>query len=286
MLSQKTKAALAKAAGIEVSVLTDAISGDEEKDLELKTSKHFTEAQWEAHETAIDTEKQGKYEEGREVGQKGVIKEMKETLGLNYEGRKPDVFIEKFKSHILEEAGQNPDKRVQDLEKDLKTLREVTLKEKEDKVNDLQGQINKLQTRTKVLKHLPKTLPEGINQEDALTIIEAQMIFEVKEGKEVVKRNGEILKNDLREPLNFETAISDFATERKWRTNDGGRGGEDEPGGDGGVFSDPSKARKASDLNKYFEKNGIHPAGEKAQEIRDKAVKSAKEAKEDFEFDD
>ena len=69
-----------------------------------------------------------------------------------------------------------------------------------------------------IFKHIPKKLPEGMTPDDALMIIQNNLEFNIVDGKEQVKKNGAVLKtSDTRENINFQSAISDFSTERKWR---------------------------------------------------------------------
>jgi hypothetical protein len=125
-----------------------------------------------------------------------------------------------------------------------------------------------------------------MTQDDALMIVQNNLEFNVVDGKEQVKRNGSVLKtSDTRENIGFQSAISDFATERKWRAGDGGRGGGDETP-PAGVLEDHKKARTMSQVEAIAEKKGISMLGEEGKAMVADAAKAAKEAKEEFKYDE
>ncbi len=283
MLSDKTVAALAKVTGLSADDLANGISQEKEVDLEIAVVKTFTDSEWESYEDRLDKDFKKKYDEGKETGEKQMIREMKTKVGLEYEGRKPEDFIEKFKGKVLSDAKLDPDGRVKELEKDLKFIKETTLKEEQDKVSRLTKENSELKIDGKIGQYIKA--PDGLTQEDAKIIVMKNLDFSIdSEGKEVVKKNGQILKDKTRNNVSFENAIIDFATERKWRTGTEGRGGKDNPAGKGVGLDDPKKARKMSELNTYFEQKEINPMGEEARGIISEAAKAAKEAKEEFDF--
>lgn len=282
MLKKETIAALAKAAGQSAEELAKAISSESEVDFEIKTSHFFTDEEWKTREASLDKEHKEKYDSGKEAGQEMVIKDLKIKEGLEFDGKKPEDFVKALRAKTLEDADKNPDKKVSELEKDLEKLRgEIT--QKDTSISDLNKQLKGVQIDSKISKYIPEKLPEGVTKEDALFIVKRNFEFEMEEGKEVVKKNGEVIKDKTRNPVSYENAIIEFATERKWRVADGGRGGDD--GTKGGSTADPSKFRKMSDFNKYFDENDINPASQKAMGIVMEAQKAAKEAKEEFALD-
>ena len=283
MLSEKTKADLAKSAGLTVSELASAISDEKEKDLDIKVTKSFTDKEWETHETSIEDEKDGlgkdKYDEGKEVGERQVIRDMKAKAGLEYEGKKPEDFINKYKASILEEADKNPDKRIIELQKDKDALN-TTIGERDTKIKELGGKITMGKIDGRVKGYLPEKYKDGMNEKDAFIITKANLEYLTDEdGNEYAKRNGSVLKDNMRKNISWETATTDFVIEKGWGANKSGRGGG------GGGLSDTKNARKMSELNEYFEKNNINPLGQEAKAMIVEAEKSAKEAKEEFVFD-
>lgn len=284
MLTKKTIEALAKTVGLDASELANAISDEQEKDLTIDVIKSFTSEEWGKHEEAIDKEKKSKYDNGKRVGSEQVISELKTKVGLDFQGKSEDDFISNFKSKVLDDNDKNPDSRIVELEKDIKTLRDVTLKGEQEKNIQLQAQIDQINTKSKVTKLIPSKLPVGITQGDAETILMSNLEFtKDDEGNEVVKKNGQVLKDEkLRTNVSYETAVTDFVTERNWRSSEPGRGGE---GSEGSKHSDYKAIRSMKEMNDYFEANGINPMSDKGQTIIQEAEKSARNSKEEFDFD-
>lgn len=289
MLKKEHVAELEKTAGIKAGELASAISNEKEVDIEITTEKHFSKEEWENHNETLEAEKdslgKSKYDEGKDAGGGMIVRDMKITAGLEYEGKKPETFIEKYKEKILSDADKNPDKRVTELEGDIAVLRDKTLPEKEGKIEELNGKILGMERAGEIQEHLPTKLPVGVTQKDAKTIIMSNLDFSKDDkGHEVVKRNGEILKDKTRKNIGFKVAIADFATERKWMDGKGGKGGGSEIPGGGN--SDYKSMRKMSELNALFVEKNINPMSEKANLMRSETMKAAKEAKEEFNFDE
>lgn len=290
MLTQETIKRFSSLLGFTAEELAKAITDEAERDLTPKTIKAFTQESWDALEDSIDAEKADKYNIGKGVGAEQAIKNIKKQAresGLEFEGKKPEDFISNFKAAVLKEADKNPDNRVAELEKDLKIMREETLFAKDQKINELSGIIQTNKVRSTLTKHLPSKLPGGLDQEDALLIVTSKLNFGYdEEGNEIVKQGDKVLKDSTRSPIGFKDAISDFATQKNWRVNESGgtKGTDDDTGG--GAIIDHKGIRKSSDLNKYYEKNEIHPLSQKARIIQSEATKAALEAKEEFVFDE
>lgn len=290
MLNQTTLEALALASGLNASDLKAAIQSEEEKSLEVKSPfKSFSEDDWTQFQSNIDLEKKAKYDEGKTVGsestQRGVIRELKEKVGLDYESVKPEEFISKFKAKVLTDADKNPDEQVKQLTQDLEDLRKNKIPTLENEKNTLLGQIKSSKIDGKIQGLIPTSLPKGMTKDDALVIVKNSLVFDVDEdGKEVVKKGDEILKNDMRENLGYSSAISDFATERGWRGSGSGGNGDGDDDGSGGSI-DHKTIRTMTDMEKYFDKKGIHATGSEASKMIIEAEKAAKEAGEEFKYE-
>lgn len=289
MLKKEQIVTLEKVAGIKAGELASAITDKKEVEVAITTEKAFNKDEWESHNTSLDAEKdalgKSKYDEGKEVGEKQMVRDMKITTGLEYEGKKPETFIEKYKEKVLLDADKNPDKRVTELESDIAILRDKTIPEKDTKIEELNGKINGMKIAGDIQEHMPTKLPSGFTPKDARLIIMDNLDFgKDDKGNEVVKRNGEVLKDKTRKNVSFKDAIADFATERKWMEGAGGKGGGSHLPGGGN--SDYKSMRKMSELNAYFDDKGINPMSEKANLMRSETQKAAKEAKEEFKFNE
>lgn len=284
MLDNSTIAALAKAAGLDVDKLKDAINDKEEKSLTIDGyHRTFTKDEWESHENSIDLEKKSKYDDGKKVGEEVVIKSLKASNNLVFEGKDVESFSNAFRKKVLSDADKNPDKRVQDLEKDKEQL-QLSLKTTQDQLSSEKKKSKQASIDSSLLKFAPTKLPSGFTQEDAILIAKNTMSFDIVDGKEQVTRDGEVLKDKTRNNLSFKEAMSQIASERKWGIPGGGRGGEE---GDSlpGASSDHKTVRKMSEMRKIFETKGISEMSSEARMMINEADKSAREAKEEFVFD-
>ncbi len=287
MLNQETLAAIAKAVNIDASELASKIASEQEEELSVDVVQTFTSDSWQKLQETIDSEKAAKYNEGRNVASRQLVRDWKEKTGVSFEGKNPEDFLPAYKDHILNEADKNPDERIKALQKDIKILQEDTLPAKNEEIKRLSGVIQDGRIKERVYKHIPDSLPKGMTKDDAYIIMRNQMSFSLdEENREVVMIDGEVLKNDsTRENKTFSDAITDFSVKRDWRRTEVGRG--EEGGGEPlEPTSDYKKMRKSSDLYAYMEEKGINPSSIEGKEIVQEVQKSAKESKQEFIFDE
>lgn len=287
MLTKENLKALAKLAGVDSETLEQAIKAEDEKAVEIvEPFKVFkTKEDFDKLENNFEEEARQSYLQGKDAGREIFIKEYKNKLDLNFEGKDPEKFVEALQTKAVEEAGKNPDKRVKELEEDLSKLRK-TEEQKEARIKELEQEKEGIVVTSKIKSSLPENLIEGLDREDALVILKNNLTFTKDEnGKPIVKKGEQVLKNDLREPLSYEDAINNFVEEKGWTKKPDGRGGNSgNPSGnpDTGYKS----IRKMSELSEYFEEKGISPRGSEAKEITREVMAAADKAKEEFIFDD
>lgn len=271
--------ALAKITSVSVSDLTSAIES-ESSDLTFDVSKTFSDKEWDTFEANRQKEKDDEYHKGKDVGVRQFVKDSKESIGLDYEGKDSKMFLEKFKEKVIGDIGDNPDERVTTLTKDLSILRETSLKELEAKTkeyNTVNDRYNSLKNGNEISGYAPNK-PKGMDLSDAVFIMENVLSFQKDdEGQRVVMRDGQILKDKTRNPVNWETAVKDYWIEKEWTasTSGGGRGDGHKP-----TNSDPTKFSKQSELTAHFEAAGINPLSLEARAMTNEAGK----ANEDFDY--
>ena len=174
--------------------------------------------------------------EGREVGRERALKDIKQGLGLNFEGVKnPQNLITAINEHIA--AGANNDEftnKISELSKALENSKseleayksEVALKENQRVVTDgLNKEFSKFAGKT--------TIPI----DDLFTLYTAKNTVKY-DGESIKIYNGEdILKDDLLKPVSIEDSVKNFIegsylTEQKPK---GGRGEGDSTNGPGNL---------------------------------------------------
>jgi hypothetical protein len=111
-------------------------------------------------------------------------------------------------------------------------------KDKEElqtKLQQEQGKAQQASLDAGIIGDFPAGRGADLSDSERLSLLKGALAFEMVDGKEVVKRNGEILRDKTTQnPLARKQAIADYFTERKWTGADpgpGGRGGGNNPPG-------------------------------------------------------
>lgn len=232
------------AAGLKIAKedLTKALTEDGELDLSDKVI--YTKSDYEKLEKNIRDEE---YHKGKEAGFEMPLKELKkkvkETYGVETEGDKDfNVLLEKTIKKIKDDSDQLlSDAKSKGNEKLISQIEELT-KDKEklttqilEKDTTFEQQLNELKNANqasvinnelmKIASSLPFEVPKSIlsqgkdaemnylksQQSNFLTLLKANLEAEIVDGKLVFKKDGEIIKNNIREPENPETIALEFA---------------------------------------------------------------------------
>lgn len=173
--------------------------------------------------------------EAKQTGVEVTIKEWRDKLGLDFQGKNMDSFTEAFKNKVLTDAKIEPEEKLKNVLKDLDTLKasnQSLIAEKEQVQRDFVGFKNNFIVQDELSKVIPSNtiLP----REDMVTLIKNKFEFEVQDNKTLVKKNGEVLKNTTTlEPLTAKDVLDTFFTENPTylKPLEGGSGGSDSTGG-------------------------------------------------------
>lgn len=284
MLSKETIEKFSTLLGVDKTKLENALTSDDEVEIQPTVEKTFTADQFESLQTNLKT---SSYNEGKTAGQEMLIKQLKTDNELEFEGKSVDAFLDAYKTKVLTDADKHPSAKIKELNQTIEQFKTQVIPEKDQAINQLKSTIKQQKVMNQVSKYVPQNLPESITRDDALTLITNRLSFDYDDdGNEVVKRDGQVLKNDLLEPIGYKSAIEQFVAEKKWTVKPDGRGGSGNEGKDKGTPSDYKAIRSMSDMNAYFEKEGINPASSKARNMMREAEASAREAKEEFSYED
>lgn len=232
--------------------LTDLLTAEEE--VEIKLNDDLITRTKEAQETLETNIKNESFGKGETTGRELVLKEMKATLNLEFEGRKdPNNFINAFKAQVLKDASIEPSAKIEELTKDVTDLQtQLTDSQSQFKTLQEQGQVKEQQSTidTMILNELPSKEKTGLAKEDLLTIFKTRNERELIDGKLVFKKNGETLKDELKNPLGVDAIVKAFSQDFIIKSNGGGDGG-DETGN--------SQQGSIQAFMKEMEDNGIKP---------------------------
>jgi hypothetical protein len=226
MLKKTTKDGLKKI-GFDVEKFIAAVKDEAEVDFTIPEINHLTEEELSTRDTQViaaakpDIFKAGK-DAGIEIAGKAIAKKYALT---DVDVKDPEKVIAALDSKVSKgDAGLQS--QVDALIKDKETLEAAVLAEKNTTKATLRD--------VELISSLPvKRLPV-LTDREYLLAINANLQIEEVDGAEVVKRNGEILRDTkTQKPIAKKDAITQLFEERKWigEESRGGRGGNDNPGG-------------------------------------------------------
>lgn len=253
--------------GLTVEVLTKALTSESEVDLEIPTGRFLT-ADNEA--TLLDNHGKKKYDEGKTVGSEVMLKDLSKEAGFETAIKDSKEFLTQFKTNILDGAKIEPNKKVEELEASLESLRGVVT-EKDTTINDLQSKITGISVNSKIKEAIPE-LKEGVNKDDVLTLFKAS--YSIKE--DGVYKGDTLLKDDLQNPLTVEQSMSSFLGGRDWiKKSISGNGGKGKTGGSTGSIG------SYSEFQKICESKGWNEGSAEAKQF----LQNSRQANKNFDMD-
>ena len=221
---------LSKLLGTTAEDLTAKIKSEKEEDIKLPEGELFTEDQLTRRDSS-------KYNEGKEAGQEMLVKDLKKKYSYDFEGKDADAFLAHHDSKLKEKYSKGSSDRVKELEKDLEKQKKAF----QTDIESLTTEKSQLETQfrnEKINGRLLGVMPTEttIDRNDVLTLYKANRKTIVEDGKEyVLDAQGNKLKDEkTQEPISVEEDFKTFVTERGYVKKSPGRGGGNEPGGNGG----------------------------------------------------
>lgn len=231
MLKQADKDKI-KSFGFDIDKLIAAIKEEAEVDYEVPVVEVFTPDQLVARDTNIKTQErregvtEGKAA-GLEIAGKAIAKKF--NLPATVNTKDLDKVVEAVNT-ITATGDEGLRQQVTLLQQDKDNL----LKEKDT----LALQTKALGLDKNLISFFPASRDQSVlNDDERLMIVKNSLQFDEVDGKAVVKKNGEILRDPkTQSPLEPKTAIETLFTERKWisETAGGGRGGGNASAGSSG----------------------------------------------------
>ena len=267
MLSKKGIEAIAGALKLNVEDLTQVLTSEDEKDLELPKLEIFTSDEFETFkETLKDSHGKAKYDEGKTASREMLLKEMSKDVGFENTIKDPNEFISKFKESILETAKIEPNKKVQELETSVSNL-QSQLSEKDSEISKILSQTKEKEVKLKVQSLFPDLTEKiGLNQEDMTTLF-FNKGYEIKE--DGVYKDGNIIKDARENTLPLNDVVKGFISERNWNTEQPkGRGG-----GAKGEGSSSSLPTNLAEYDAYIREKGINAGSVEANALLQEVAK-------------
>jgi hypothetical protein len=253
--------AIGASLGLESGKFAEMISSEDSHKIDLDNFVISNKTDYESRLSNIKRENQ-------QAGLEIAIKNARNELGLEFEGKKDlKPLLEAYKNHIEKEAKIEPNQKYDTLKSDFEKIQGIA-SEWETKFNDLQGTYKKREQQRTIDNTLLSSIPDNttIPKDDVLAILKAKVDFNIgDDGLEIIK-DGVVQKNEstlnLLSPNEF---MKDFITPYL-KKPEGGAGGKDS--GSGG--------RETSfDLfNKQMEDKGISQGSEAYNVEMSKAIQS------------
>lgn len=230
------------------------ISG-EGKEIELKSDDMVVHKS-EDFETLKNNIKKSGYDEGKVIGVEMAVKTGREKFGLEFEGKTLDNFAEALKTKIESESKLEPNAKIKTLQADLEKM-QGNYKTLQGDFDTYKDQISQKETRAKKDNFLVGFLPKDgviVDNDIALMAIKSKLGIDAdfnENNKLVVTKNGEVVKNDLLEPIDPFVYIKDQVEKlgliTKKKSNS--RGDDDEPGeGDQSSYDKFVKRMEANNI--------------------------------------
>ena len=179
-----------------------------------------------------------------------AIKEQRNALGLEFEGKTMENLLNSFKTKIESESKIEPETKYKTLKTDFETLQSKLL-EKDSEFNTFKDNLSKEQNFNDIKNEFMKYVPDNALVSKSTLFVEAKekgFDFVKEEGKVVVKdAQGNTLKNENLSALDIKDWVATFSTPYLPKV-EGGAGAKDD--------TPPSKAGSLEAFQKQAEKNG------------------------------
>ncbi len=170
------------------------------------------------------------------------VKKYRNDLGLEFEGKNMDNLVEALKEKHREEFTKDPNKQLEQLQADLKTIQERN-KTLEDEKNGIKSEFEGYKKDRTRMEQITKGLPDNLAlpKDDMMLILNNKIKTDVDENGNVVvlDENGQIKKDANLQPIAYEKELENFFSQNEsyLKTPEGGRGGGDSSGASSDVKS-------------------------------------------------
>jgi len=225
-------------------------------------------------ETELKRVKDAEYDNGKTKGVEMAVKDVKEKLNLDTQGKTIEGLITAATKKALDDAKIEPDKKVTALEKDAETLRtQITTLTTQLQAKDKETSVAMVDRE--IFKALPSLGDNAADVDTVVSIMRTKGIdFKIDNGQLVAVKGDDVIKDNVAKVIPVKDVITTFAKENKLMF--------EAPGGGGRGGGDPKHKvvfTKLSELQKHYESQGKSANGQEFQ------AEAQKIKKENPEFD-
>lgn len=247
---------------IKAEDLEAVATATDEKAIEIPEVHTFSEDE-------LKTVKANEYKSGKTAGVEIAVKEAREKMGLEFQGKTIDGLLEAHSKKVLADAKIDQSEQVKQLNDKIATLQN-TVKTQESAIVEKENQVKQVFAKAEFAKHVPALGENGpaLGTDDVMQLMKASGYdFKVGEsGKLEAWKDGKIVQDKLSNPENVGTLVSGFLKEKKLIVEEKQPGGRGPGGGAGGA----TKFSKLSELKALYKEQGKSELG---QEFREEAAK-------------
>jgi len=264
MLKQATADKLkALLKGFDVDKLIAAIKDDKEADFDVPEVKVFTDVELTSRDESMKTV-------GIKAGKEIAVKELKEAVGLDYEGegsKDGKKFIAEYQKKVIADAGIKESDKVREKDSVIEQLRANLTNLTAEKEASIKA-AKMAQLDTEILSHTVDRKPDNLTNQEWVAIIKMNNEITEQDGQLVVKRDGKVVANQTdMKPIPVKDALVGFVEERKL-----GKAATPAPPAPGGRAAGDSKGNPLGISNmKQFKEhlaaNGMSENGQQAQAL-------------------
>lgn len=257
------------AVGLNKESFIEAMQSESEVELEFSkpTLEAFSPDAF-ADDEKFQTFKRNFSEEQKTAGREMAIKDARNKYGLEFEGKTIDNLVNAVTAKVESEATAEPDKKLQQYKGDIDSLK-GQIESIQLERDQFKGQISEIQSNHKLERTLYGKVKDESNYsipaDDLVALYKMKTNIGIEEGSHVLyEPNGDILKNDLREPISIEAHFSEF-TKSYLKNPTGGTGGADET---------PTGKRSLNEFANELTAEGLQPNSEAWNARVSEALKS------------
>lgn len=220
---------------LEEGSLQAAIDSEESVKIEMQEGLVIRTSE---EEETFQTNKYSELKEEFQVaGREIAIKDIAREKGYKLKDKTLESLLDAHSVSVLEKAKISPDKKVQELEGSLTTLR-GTIGDKDEEIEGLKTAHKIEKQKTSINNTLHKNINSEltISKDDAVTIFNNRYTSEINDsGLLTFKKDGVLLKDKLESPRTVEDVMSEFLTPYAKKPTGGAEGGDETGSGKKGT---------------------------------------------------
>lgn len=250
MLNKETEEKL-KVLGFDVSKLTEAVKAENEVSLEVP---------------ALFTEKQkndfgsNRFDEGKTAMSEILAKDIKKTFKIDIDSKDINEVVKTYGEIKIKELGK-PNEKIEALEhekNELQTKLTDSLNTIKNMESDYNNKLFNVETRTKVLGMIPDNTV--IPKDDIMTLFMTTHNIKNDNGRTIVEKDGQILKDNVLNPLEVSTVLNSFIDSKGFIKKEG-MGGTDRSGGGSAKFNN------MAEFMEHCKTNNIEPMSKEGMKL-------------------